>query len=133
MRIEVNVEKKYAFIIISLLVVIAGVVIGYAYNSSPANPAVMGHSINEVDGITCVSGQAVTRNSSGWGCVALNTFNVDALKIACNWSGWFYGDSSGIGYRTWFDTGTWEGGYFINLYCNNGYVTNSTSWRFFGA
>jgi hypothetical protein len=56
-NIKLNIEKKYAFIIISLLVVIAGVVMGYAYNSSPANPAVMGHSTNEISGIVMDSGE----------------------------------------------------------------------------
>jgi hypothetical protein len=76
MRIEVNVEKKYAFIIISLLVVIAGVVIGYAYNSSPADPAVMGHTFNELrDPVTGAMFSSTAKGNYGGGEFVLTLNN----------------------------------------------------------
>ncbi len=49
MKIEVNLNKK--FLVFSLLIglILIGFVGVYAYNSIPANPAVFGHSIDEMD------------------------------------------------------------------------------------
>ena len=69
MKIEVNVKKRYFFALLGILLVLGGVFAVYAYNSNPPNPRVFGHTINEVDGITCNSGQAVTRTAAGWSCV----------------------------------------------------------------
>ena len=49
MKLEVNVNKKYFFSFIIIGLVIIGVVGVIAYNSSPGNPAVFGHSVNEID------------------------------------------------------------------------------------
>lgn len=51
MKIEVNIEKKYALAILGLLVIIASLIVGYAYNSNGAggNPTVAGHSVDEID------------------------------------------------------------------------------------
>lgn len=51
MKIEVYIEKTYAFIIIGLMIVIASMILGYAYNSNGlgGNPAVAGHSADEID------------------------------------------------------------------------------------
>jgi hypothetical protein len=46
-NIKLNIEKKYAFAIIGLLVVIAGIVVSYAFGGSDS--ATMGHSIGEID------------------------------------------------------------------------------------
>jgi len=52
MKIEVDIKKSYAFVIIGLLIVLAGgiFVIAYAPGSTTANPAVFGHSANEIEG-----------------------------------------------------------------------------------
>ncbi len=52
MKIEVNIRKKYFFIIISTLLVLSGLFAVYAYKSNPANPAVFGHTANEIEGLT---------------------------------------------------------------------------------
>lgn len=67
-----NIEKKHVFLIVGALLLVALVIGVYAYNSSPANPAVMGHSINEISGVPdCIAGQALTKVSGGWSCVDL--------------------------------------------------------------
>ena len=69
MKIEMNVHKSYLFLILLGIFIIAGLITVYAYNSSPANPAVFGNSLNEIDGFPiCVTGEALIHNSSGWGC-----------------------------------------------------------------
>lgn len=51
MKIEVNIEKKYAFAIIGLLVIIASLITGYAFSQSGTGgtPSNMGHSVDEID------------------------------------------------------------------------------------
>jgi len=46
MKIEVNIEKKYFFAIIGLLIIVAGIFLGYAYGGN--NPQTIGHSAGEV-------------------------------------------------------------------------------------
>ncbi|MEI6849744.1 MAG: hypothetical protein WCK29_01770 [archaeon] len=71
MKIEANITKTKLFFLIASLFVITGAIFAFAYNSSPANPAVFGHSINEIDGFpNCTSQQALTHNSSGWSCIS---------------------------------------------------------------
>ena len=54
-----NIEKRYAYVIIALLVLITGILIVNAYTkpvtTGLATPSVMGHSVNEVEGaaISC--------------------------------------------------------------------------------
>lgn len=48
MEIKINIEKKYAWILI-LMLTATGLVI--AYNTSPPNPSLMGHTANEIDGL----------------------------------------------------------------------------------
>jgi hypothetical protein len=70
MKIQINIQKRYFFGIVGMLLIL-GVVFGvYAtIDSSSPNP---GHNINELGGITCANGEAITRNASGWGCVAVS-------------------------------------------------------------
>jgi hypothetical protein len=49
MKIEVNINKKYAFLIVGLLLLIGAGLFVYAYNSNPSIPAIMGHSPSEID------------------------------------------------------------------------------------
>lgn len=49
MKLVMNITKGYAFLIVASFLVIAGLVVVIAYNSSPANPAVFGHSLNEIN------------------------------------------------------------------------------------
>lgn len=50
--------------------VLIGAGFGYAYNSV-ASPDVMGHSIGELGLPSCLDGQVLEKNSSGWGCADL--------------------------------------------------------------
>ncbi len=59
MKLEVNVTKKRFFVILGAFLMLMGLLIVYAYNSNPANPAVFGHSANEIEGVC---------RSDGTGC-----------------------------------------------------------------
>ena len=48
MKIEVNVRKKYFLTILATILVLAGGIVVWAYNSNPAEPAKFGHTANEV-------------------------------------------------------------------------------------
>ena len=52
MKIEVNVRKRYVFMVLGALLVVGALigVIAYAPGSTTANPAVFGHSANEIEG-----------------------------------------------------------------------------------
>jgi len=84
MKIEVNIEKRYAMAIISLVVILIGFFAVYAYNSSPGVPSNFGHSINEVDGINCSAGEAVTRDDSGWSCVNIGFSSANCFYVVHN-------------------------------------------------
>ena len=71
MKIEVNIEKRYFFVIIGAILLLGGVIFVYAYGGN--NPSVIGHSLGEIDGFpNCIAGQALTHNSTGWGCTNVN-------------------------------------------------------------
>lgn len=71
MKIEVNLNKKVALSVIAGFLIFAGVLGAIAYNSSPANPAVLGHSLSEIDGFPiCSSGYVLTSTASGLSCVS---------------------------------------------------------------
>lgn len=55
MRIEVNIEKKYFLSLVLIGLAVIGFVGVYAYNSA-GNPAIMGHSVNEIDWKQKISG-----------------------------------------------------------------------------
>lgn len=69
MALEISIDKKTGLLAIAGLFLLALLMGAYAYNSVPANPSIFGHSVDEVDGITCAVGQALTRTASGWSCV----------------------------------------------------------------
>jgi hypothetical protein len=56
MKIEVNVEKKHAFLILSAILIIGGIFAVKAYGTT--NPAVFGHSASEVDPDVFAGGSA---------------------------------------------------------------------------
>lgn len=72
MKFEMNIEKKWAFAVLLVFLLLVGVLGVYGYNSNPANPSNFGHSIYEVDGINCNTGQALTKTSYGWSCLDVN-------------------------------------------------------------
>lgn len=77
-NIKLNIEKKYALIIIGLLVVIAGIILGYAYNSNPANPSVMGHSVDELNWSKLINN-------------TVRTVNVTASNVVWSDAGFYTG------------------------------------------
>ncbi len=73
MKLEVNIRKKYFFVIISTLLVLSGIFAVWAYRSNPANPSVFGHTANEIEGLTNSFTNIVTYTTEGPG-----TFTVPA-------------------------------------------------------
>lgn len=71
MRITVNINKRYAYLIIGLLILTAGIFIVNAYGGN--QPSVVGHSINEVAPPTdCADTQVLSYyKTSGWICTNL--------------------------------------------------------------
>jgi hypothetical protein len=47
MKFEVNIDKKYFFILLGTILILAGAIYGYAFGGS--EPEVMGHSGNEIN------------------------------------------------------------------------------------
>lgn len=67
MRIELNIEKKYAFMIIALFSALTGMLVVYAYGGN--TPTSVGHSIGELDKpASCLAGQFLQWTASGWTC-----------------------------------------------------------------
>jgi len=58
MKIEVNIEKKHFIVLLSAIVILAGIFTVYAFNSSGTGgvPATMGHSVDEIDWSKAISG-----------------------------------------------------------------------------
>src|SRR3989338_491839 len=82
MKLEVNISKAKFFSILGAVLVLAGALFAYAYWTN--SPSVFGHSIQEVDGITCTAGQAITRDTTGlWKCVASNCNTFPAIQQDC--------------------------------------------------
>lgn len=52
MKIEVEIGKKYFIGIVAVMLIIAGTFFVVSYNSVPANPAVFGHSADEIEGLS---------------------------------------------------------------------------------
>ena len=81
MKIEVNLQKKYILGILISFVLVTAISLTYAYNtnwaSAPGNPAIMGHSPDEIVGnLLCGTGQALTITSTGWSCVSTGGSSV---------------------------------------------------------
>ncbi|MDD5191971.1 MAG: hypothetical protein PHH54_04895 [Candidatus Nanoarchaeia archaeon] len=49
--LKVNIHKKDLWLLSAIVVFLVGVAYVIAYGSSPANPAVFGHTANEVEGV----------------------------------------------------------------------------------
>ena len=84
-KISLDISNR-SFILIGILLVIiliGGFVI--AYNTDPANPAVMGHSINEINLPDCEYGEALIKQADGsWGCGSAGVGNVNFTRDSFN-------------------------------------------------
>jgi hypothetical protein len=66
-KIDIS-NRSFILIGVLLLIIIAGGVV-IAYNSNPANPSIMGHSLNEIDLPSCTTGQTIVKQADGnWAC-----------------------------------------------------------------
>jgi hypothetical protein len=59
MKIEVEIKKKYFLTIVGIILLLGVAGIGVAYNSNPADPAVFGHSADEIAGLDGIGGDSV--------------------------------------------------------------------------
>ncbi len=79
MKIEVKIEKRYAFMILGSLIVIAGLIGVIAYGTN--NPPVFGHSAGELDvtigGNTYTLQQAIDQNLFGGSVEVAQAFRKD--------------------------------------------------------
>jgi len=72
MKIEVNISKKYFIIILSSIIILAGMFAVYAFNQNGVggNPAVAGHSVDEIDWSKAISGNISAQGfCAGGGCI----------------------------------------------------------------
>ena len=58
MKIEVNVRKRYFFLILGAILILGAVIGAYAFsaNGVGGNPAVFGHSAGEIEGVCRTDG-----------------------------------------------------------------------------
>jgi len=72
MKLEVNLSKKYFFILLGGILILAGAIYGYAYGGS--TPIVMGHSLEEI---------AVTTNYSCGAGEYLKSIDLATGNVVC--------------------------------------------------
>jgi len=81
MKFEVNIDKKFAFMIFGAILILAGAIYGYAYGGN--TPAVMGHSLGEIDVETsyyCGNGEYVKSIDLETGSVVCETDDVGSVE-----------------------------------------------------
>ena len=142
MKIEVNIEKRYAYAIFGILFLALGILIVNAYGTS--NPAVVGHSAGEIveadptvlasvkDGIAWSEissrpaglddGDQVGLTSVPWSIITSRPAGLDdgdqvGISQACNWGGWKQSS-----YVT--DQAPCLGQLAVRLYCSGGIITD---------
>lgn len=80
MKIEVNIEKKYVFLILGVILLIGGAIFVYAYKANPTatsgNPAVFGHSVDEIDWLQPIYGSPILGGVRNWIFYNRNTGDV---------------------------------------------------------
>jgi len=105
MKIEVNIEKKYAFIIIGLLVIVASLILGYAYTSGTGGtPSNMGHSVDEIDWSKQIPGNInLSGNLSTTGVCINGTCKTDWSQVGN--SGGVTLSMTGMGTTEYVDNG----------------------------
>ena len=80
--ITISNKGIYTFIAIAVLLGISGIVYAYT-NGIGGNPAVMGHSIDEIQ--TCGNNQVLKTNSSGnWQCVNISSLSERCISVGVN-------------------------------------------------
>jgi len=82
MELKVVIDKKYFFILLGAILLVGGAIYGYAYGGS--EPEVMGHSLEEVEGVqarvseSCSAGSSIREIKSD-GKVVCETDSVGSL------------------------------------------------------
>ena len=82
MELKVVIDKKFAFMIFGAILILAGAIYGYAYGGS--EPEIMGHSLEELDGVqarvtgVCSAGSSIRIINSN-GAVTCEPDNVGGV------------------------------------------------------
>jgi len=72
MKIEVNIEKKYAFLIVGVLIIATGLIMGYALLTPGVTPD-PGHGVDQVSPPSgCSTGQFLQWTGTAWTCGSSN-------------------------------------------------------------
>lgn len=74
MKIQINISNKTAYVLMGILglMIISGFVYAYNPDGMGGNPAVMGHSLDELSIPNCVDGQILKKVSGAWTCASDN-------------------------------------------------------------
>jgi len=105
MKLEVNIDKKYFFILLGVLIVIGGIIGVIALGSVPTP----GHAISELQ--TCADGETLKMVGGVWTCATAATSGVTSpactfcLSCGGNWPS-FQGRIIDLAYDTQMARGT---------------------------
>ena len=84
MRIEVNINKTYLFILIGMLVIFSSILFAFAYGSG-GPPSVVGHSFEELENVQAkITNGATACSNQG---LTIKTINPDTGTITCGSAG----------------------------------------------
>lgn len=75
---------------------------------------------------------------NGFDADTVDGYHAVSFRIGCDWDGWLWGGAqpgsfSGTNYRTYFDTGSYEHGSFVNVKCSGGTVVDMMRVEFSGS
>jgi hypothetical protein len=109
MVINIKISNKVAYTAIAILVLVAIAGLGYAYNSLYNDPAVMGHSIDEIEGLQqMIKDEIATANNGGNMCRLCRSCGGEwgiesgSRLTAGDWGPWLtYGDSCSGEYKNY--------------------------------
>tara|TARA_Y100000310_G_scaffold137656_1_gene136614 strand:+ start:2452 stop:2889 length:438 start_codon:yes stop_codon:yes gene_type:complete len=80
-QIVLNIEKRYALLILAGMLALVGVIGAVAYGGT--NPGNLGHTVGELAGFPdCNAGQALRHNGGSWSCVAVGS---SGSGVTCSW------------------------------------------------
>ena len=90
MKIEINLEKKYFIGLLSAITLFALFIGVVAYNPlfTGGNPAVFGHSLDELEGFPdCGDDEVLKHNASIWECVLINVEDDPCVNFVAQANG----------------------------------------------
>jgi len=87
MKLEVNINKRYAIMIIASVLLLGVSIFVYAAIGDEApNP---GHEISEIAGFPdCANGEVLTHSDGVWSCIIINISFQGLTQNNCYWTEW---------------------------------------------